>query len=102
MSAQALCAKLVRVLLATANNTYRSGLGGIELFSMGLKASGTYLSRTLSYKDAEFRLEQIDIDPAFRWAFPVCTHTLTCWLVMNTCHVDVADLTSHHLQMKQL
>lgn len=44
----------------------RSGLGGVELFSMGLKASGTYLSRTLSYKDAEFRLEQIKIDPAFR------------------------------------
>ncbi len=32
---------------------------------MGLKSVGAYLSRTLSYMDAEFRLEQITIDPAF-------------------------------------
>ncbi|GFR48198.1 hypothetical protein Agub_g10015, partial [Astrephomene gubernaculifera] len=43
-----------------------SGLGALEMFSMGLKASGTYLSRTLSYKGAEFRLEQVDMDPVFR------------------------------------
>jgi hypothetical protein len=44
----------------------RSGLGGVELFAMGLKSTGTYLSRTLSYKDAEFRLEQVEIAPPFR------------------------------------
>ncbi len=45
---------------------HRSGLGGVEMFAMGLKATGAYLSRTLSYKDAEFRLEQLEIEPAFR------------------------------------
>ncbi|KAJ9534468.1 hypothetical protein QJQ45_016176, partial [Haematococcus lacustris] len=44
----------------------KSGLGAVEMFSMGLKATGAYLSRTLSYKDAEFRLDQIDLHPAFR------------------------------------
>ena len=38
----------------------------VEMFAMGLKATGTYLCRTLSYRDAEFRLENIDIDPAFK------------------------------------
>jgi hypothetical protein len=36
------------------------------MFAMGLKATGAYLCRTLSYRDAEFRLESIDIDPAFK------------------------------------
>uniref|UniRef100_A0A7S3VHT8 Strawberry notch AAA domain-containing protein n=1 Tax=Dunaliella tertiolecta TaxID=3047 RepID=A0A7S3VHT8_DUNTE len=44
----------------------KSGLGGVEMFAMGLKATGAYLCRTLSYRDAEFRLETIDIDPAFK------------------------------------
>jgi hypothetical protein len=38
----------------------------VEMFSMGLKATGSYLSRTLSYRDAEFRLEQVEIDAPFR------------------------------------
>eukprot|EP00967_Tisochrysis_lutea_P068773 scaffold90207_cov22-Tisochrysis_lutea.AAC.1 len=46
-----------------------SGLGGVEMFAMGLKAMGAYLCRTLSYRDAEFRLETIDIDPAFNIPF---------------------------------
>ncbi len=45
----------------------RSGLGALEMFCMGLKATGTYVSRTLSYKGAEFRLDQLDIDPVFKW-----------------------------------
>ena len=45
---------------------HRSGLGGVEMFAMGLKATGTYLCRTLSYKDAEFRLEAMDIDAPFK------------------------------------
>lgn len=44
----------------------RSGLGALEMFCMGLKATGTYVSRTLSYKGAEFRLEQLDVDPVFK------------------------------------
>jgi len=45
---------------------HRSGLGGVEMFAMGLKATGAYLCRTLSYRDAEFRLEVLDIEPAFK------------------------------------
>ncbi|KAG2496515.1 hypothetical protein HYH03_005339 [Edaphochlamys debaryana] len=43
-----------------------SGLGALEMFCMGLKATGTYVSRTLSYKGAEFRMEMLQIDPIFR------------------------------------
>lgn len=44
----------------------RSGLGALELYCMGLKATGTYLSRTLSYAGAEFRLDMIDIAGEFK------------------------------------
>ena len=42
-----------------------SGLGSLELYSMGLKATGTYVSRTLSYSDAEFSIANVAIDPMF-------------------------------------
>ena len=45
----------------------KAGLGSLELFCMGLKATGCYLARTLSYKGAEFQLERIHLDPEFRW-----------------------------------
>ncbi|GFR48740.1 hypothetical protein Agub_g10698, partial [Astrephomene gubernaculifera] len=48
------------------NALKRSGLGALEMFCMGLKATGTYVSRTLSYKGAEFRTEVLEIDPTFR------------------------------------
>jgi hypothetical protein len=32
----------------------------------GLKSTGAYLSRTLSYDGAEFRMEQLEVDPVFR------------------------------------
>ncbi len=38
-----------------------SGLGSLELFSMGLKACGTYLCRTLSYAGAEFELAEVPL-----------------------------------------
>jgi hypothetical protein len=36
-----------------------AGLGSLELFSMGLKACGTYVCRTLSYAGAEFELAAV-------------------------------------------
>ncbi|KXZ54936.1 hypothetical protein GPECTOR_3g106 [Gonium pectorale] len=51
-----------------------SGLGALEMFSMGLKATGTYLSRTLSYKGAEFRMEQLEMDPIFRVMYDRSVH----------------------------
>jgi hypothetical protein len=41
-----------------------AGLGSLELFSMGLKATGTYLCRTLSYAGAEFELEHVPLSGA--------------------------------------
>jgi hypothetical protein len=41
----------------------------MPLTRQGLKATGTYVSRTLSYGGAEFRMEQLEVDPVFR-----------CWL----------------------
>ena len=40
------------------------GLSSLELFSMGLKATGSYMSRALSYRGADFELATVDIDPA--------------------------------------
>lgn len=44
----------------------KAGLGSLELFCMGLKATGCYLARTLSYKGAEFQLERIKLDAEFK------------------------------------
>lgn len=43
----------------------KSGLGALELFAMGLKATGTMVSRALSYSGAEFSLAQVPTDPVF-------------------------------------
>lgn len=43
-----------------------AGLGSLELFCMGLKSTGTYLARTLSYAGAEFKLAKVQLDPVFR------------------------------------
>ena len=43
----------------------RAGLGSLELYAMGLKATGSYLARTLSYAGAEFNIAKEHIDPVF-------------------------------------
>ena len=40
-------------------------LGALELASMSLKATGSYLARTLSYAGAEFDLAQVEVSPVF-------------------------------------
>ncbi|KAK9808500.1 hypothetical protein WJX73_001795 [Symbiochloris irregularis] len=42
-----------------------AGLASLELYAMGLKATGAYLSRTLSYSGAEFNIAKEQIDPVF-------------------------------------
>jgi hypothetical protein len=54
----------------------KSGLGALELYCMGLKATGTYLSRTLSYTGAQFTMERIDIDAVHKVGL------LGCWLLV--------------------
>ncbi|KAK9864646.1 hypothetical protein WJX84_000197 [Apatococcus fuscideae] len=44
----------------------KSGLGALELYSMALKATGGYVSRTLSYDGAEFNLVNVNMDSVFR------------------------------------
>lgn len=44
----------------------KAGLGSLELFSLGLKATGCSLSRTLSYRGAEFQLLKIPLEARFR------------------------------------
>jgi P-loop containing NTP hydrolase pore-1 len=68
----------------------KAGLGSLELFSMGLKSTGTYLSRALSYKGAEFSIAKVEIDPQFQ-----------CVLLTSTAQTSpassttVASCTSH-------
>ena len=49
----------------------RAGTGAIELFAMGLKSSGAYLSRTLSYAGAEFSVERVAPGAIFRASVPL-------------------------------
>lgn len=48
-----------------------AGLGALELFCMGLKANGIYLSRTLSYAKAEFEVVRSPMSRTFRWGLTI-------------------------------
>ncbi|KAK3282320.1 hypothetical protein CYMTET_9945 [Cymbomonas tetramitiformis] len=50
-----------------------AGMGAMEMFSMGLKATGAYCCRALSYKGAEFKLSCIDISPQSRLMYDRAT-----------------------------
>ena len=39
----------------------KAGLGALEAFSMGLKATGAYVARTLSYEGAEFQVREVSM-----------------------------------------
>lgn len=45
-----------------------AGLGSLELFCMGLKATGSYLARTLSYHGAKFELQDVQLSMEMRCA----------------------------------
>eukprot|EP00899_Mesostigma_viride_P000110 jgi/Mesvir1/1009/Mv17543-RA.1 len=47
------------------NTIYGAGLGAMELVAMGLKATGSYVCRTLSYEGAEFELLHLTIDEQY-------------------------------------
>ena len=46
----------------------RSRTGALELTALSLKATGSYLSRTLAYTGAKFKMCHIDMAARFRWA----------------------------------
>ena len=39
------------------------GVGGLEMLAMEMKASGSYVCRGLSYREAEFELVEANITP---------------------------------------
>lgn len=45
------------------------GVGGLEMLAMEMKASGSYLSRGLSYRNAEFELKQVALTQVQRSMF---------------------------------
>lgn len=44
----------------------KAGMGALEMFAMGLKATGAYLCRTLSYSGAEFEVATCELSPEMR------------------------------------
>lgn len=61
-----------------------AGLGSLELFCMGLKATGSYLARTLSYHGAKFELQDIQLSMEMRWGW-CCQFIAT---VPSTCRAE--------------
>ena len=56
------------------------GLGSSELFAMGLKATGTYLCRTLSYNGAEFELASVPLNGALGKMYD---RSCEFWIMLN-------------------
>ena len=51
------------------NGITNRGVGGLEMLAMEMKATGTYLSRGLSYEQAEFELVQAPLTQAQKDGF---------------------------------
>jgi hypothetical protein len=49
--------------------TCRSRTGALELTALSLKATGSYLSRTLAYAGAEFLMCHVDVAAPFKWVW---------------------------------
>jgi hypothetical protein len=64
-----------------------AGLGSLELFSMGLKATGTYLCRTLSYAGAEFELEHVPLTGAMGTMYD---RSSEFWVMLSGLFTEVA------------
>jgi len=58
----------------------KSGLGALEIFACGLKATGSYLCRTLSYADAEFELVNCEIGPEIKLMYD---RSVAFWTMMK-------------------
>lgn len=81
-----------------------SGLGALELFCLGLKAEGTYLSRALSYKAAEFEFERMVLSYQHRVMYDRITQfwqvrPVTCWQPANTAYKCVYLRDLHKISM---
>ncbi|EFN55772.1 hypothetical protein CHLNCDRAFT_51983 [Chlorella variabilis] len=70
----------------------KSKLGALELAAMSLKATGTYLSRTLSYAGAEFALGYVDVDEVFKVMYDRATSFWTLLWKIVQCHPRLKKL----------
>ena len=65
---------------------------GSEIASMGLKANGAYLCRTLSFKGAEFDVHKCTFAPAFKKMFDMSTEFWQLLLkVWTACHAYIGS-----------
>jgi len=43
----------------------RRGVGAMELVAMDMKLRGSYIARQLSFYGVSFKIEEVELDPAF-------------------------------------
>ena len=72
-----------------------AGLGALEMFACGLKATGSYLCRTLSYEKAEFELVDCEISEDVRLMYDRST---AFWLMLKRVFAAVETLRGHGAQ----
>ncbi|KAL4451948.1 hypothetical protein ABPG75_007610 [Micractinium tetrahymenae] len=70
----------------------KSKLGALELAAMSLKATGSYISRTLSYAGAEFALAHVTVDPVFKVMYDRSTMLWTLLWKIVRCHPRMKKL----------
>eukprot|EP00899_Mesostigma_viride_P020862 jgi/Mesvir1/28778/Mv09258-RA.2 len=73
---------------AFINAVDSAGLGAMEILAMGLKATGCYLSRTLSYAGAEFCLVEISLDARFKRAYD---RSCQLWMLIGRIIKELSD-----------
>jgi len=60
------CGELLLLLLTRARTCLQGGIGAMELVAMHMKATGQYLARSLSFKDASFEVVEIKMTDEFK------------------------------------
>ena len=72
-----------------------AGLSALEMLACGLKATGSYLCRTLSYEKAEFELVDCEISEDVRLMYDRST---AFWLMLKQVFAAVETLRGHGAQ----
>ena len=70
----------------------QAGLGALEMFACGLKATGSYLCRTLSYEKAEFELVNCPLSDDLKLMYDRSTQF---WTMMKKIFTACAKLRGH-------
>ena len=59
---------------AFINQIEKRGMGAMEMVAMDMKGRGLFLSRTLSYRGAEFEVVQEDLSEEYKTAYDVAVN----------------------------